>query len=87
MILAFLIFALYAVNAANVAAIAAKQYGRVGLTCGLFMLINYFHVKLVVQAATLTDVVLYVIGGIGGELFGVWLGHKLDERKKRKAES
>lgn len=86
MTLAILIFVSYTIVAANTVAIAHKQYGRTAVSSILFMLVNFYVTKHIVEANSTYELILYVIGGTAGDMAGIWVSKFLD-RRSTKSES
>lgn len=71
--LAILMFVNYALNAVSFRLLARGSFLGVGIADGMIAWWGFTMTKLIVQADTRVQQVGYVIGGVGGSLFGLWL--------------
>lgn len=71
--LAILMFVNYALNAASFRLLARGSFLGVGIADGLICWWGFTMTRLIVQADTRFQQVGYVIGGVSGSLFGMWL--------------
>jgi hypothetical protein len=74
--LALLIFVSYTIIAVNTCAIAKAKYLPTFLSSTAFMVVNFFLIQHVAEARTLHEFYGYLIGGVGGDLFGIYISKK-----------
>lgn len=72
-----LIWFTYTVVAINVCAIAQAKYLPTILSSGAFMVANFFLIRHVADAQTLSEFLAYLVGGITGDLTGIYISKKV----------
>jgi len=77
-ILALLMFVLYALGSVNMRAIAAARYKWIAVTNTGMCLLSFSIIHQVSNASSMIDQISYIIGGVFGALFGVWLSTHWD---------
>ena len=72
-----LIWFTYTLVAINVCAIARAQYLPTILSSGAFMIANFFLIRHVAEAQTLSEFIAYLLGGMTGDLTGIYISKKV----------
>jgi len=81
-ILCILVFLAYTLLAVNTAAIARTRYARAGFTCVAYMIVNFYLTRSIVHSEGWYELSLYIVGGLAGDLFGIWLTKYFDRQNK-----
>lgn len=74
--IAALIFVSYTIIAINTCAIAKARYIPTLISSTAFMCVNFFLIKHVADAKTTSEFIGYLIGGVGGDVFGIYISKK-----------
>ncbi len=74
--LAALIFVSYTIIAVNTCAIAKARYLPTLLSSTAFMVVNFFLIQHVAEARSLNEFFGYLVGGVGGDVFGIYISKK-----------
>lgn len=82
--LALLIFVSYTLIAINTVAIAKANYQATFISSTVWMMVNFFLIRFVAEATTWREFIGYLIGGVSGDMLGIYICKrlKLDEEKK-----
>jgi len=75
--IACLIFLSYTIVAVNTIAISKRNYLPTIISSTLFMVVNFFLIQHIAEAKTLSEFVGYCIGGVTGDVCGIWVSTKL----------
>jgi hypothetical protein len=74
--IAGLIWFTYTIVAINTCAIARAQYLPTALSSVAFMVANFFLIRHVAEAQTTSEFLGYVVGGLAGDLTGIYISKK-----------
>jgi uncharacterized membrane protein YjjB (DUF3815 family) len=75
--IALLIFFTYTILAVNTIALAKSKYVPTMITATLFMVVNFFLIKHVADAKTIAEFLGYLIGGVSGDMMGIFISKKV----------
>jgi hypothetical protein len=76
LVLASLIFLSYSIIAVNTCAIAKARYLPTFISSTAFMCVNFFLIRHIAEARSWREFIGYLIGGVSGDLFGIYLSKK-----------
>lgn len=71
-----LIFVSYTIISVNTVAMAKSKYLPTFLSSAAFMLVNFFLIKHVADAKSTQEFVGYFVGGVSGDLAGIYISKK-----------
>jgi hypothetical protein len=74
--IAGLIWFTYTIVAINTCAIARARYLPTALSSIAFMVANFFLIRHVAEAQTTSEFLGYVVGGLAGDLTGIYISQK-----------
>jgi hypothetical protein len=80
LILATLIWVTYTLVAINTCAIANAKYLPTILSSAAFMVANYYLIRYVASAQTASELLGYLVGGVAGDLTGIYISRKVGIR-------
>ena len=63
--------------AVNTCAIARARYLPTAISSVAFMVANFFLIRHVAQAQTTSEFLAYLVGGLAGDLTGIYLSRRL----------
>lgn len=66
-------FILYIILVANIRAISGTHYLKAALTEAAYLILQWTVIKRVVEAKTLSERIGYILGGVSGGAFAMWL--------------
>jgi len=72
-----LIFCTYTIVAINTCAIARARYLPTALSSIAFMVANFFLIRHVAEAQTTSEFLGYLVGGVLGDLAGIYISQKV----------
>lgn len=76
LILGLSILLCYTIPAVNTIAQARLKYVATFVSASLFMAVNFFVLKHVADATTVGEFIGYCVGGVGGDLLGIYISKR-----------
>jgi hypothetical protein len=74
--IAVLITLSYSIVAVNTIAISKRKYRATFFSSLLFMIVNFFLVKHIAEAQSVSEFFGYCVGGVSGDFLGIWISEK-----------
>ncbi len=77
LIIGLAVFISYTIVTINVIAASKLRYGATAVSSLLFCSVNFLLIRKIAEASTLAEFGAYAIGGMCGDLCGIWISHRL----------